>query len=283
MKTKLYRLEDVQPILCKVDRSRIPSAEDLELKVKKQLTAGLTTCVPIAEGVPICHDDKVTLRITSVLPRFNRERIALTVGSGLYDKTVERELVGMCVGETANIIVRGEKAVFTVLNAERISYPELTDDMAHNQKIEGIHTVDAYKAYILDISQKYVVGDIVDEIVEQLIDSSEMSPIDSDDIEMSLEAFYESIRQHYLLIHFDVNELPADEWPKVFGAPNKEEFFRGMLAKGYEKIIPECLIYCALLGKPCEGSFDPTVNGQAEIPLRRELVEKYQKILVKEE
>lgn len=283
MKTKLYRLADVQPILCDVDKSRIPSAADIEPKVIKTLTIGLTTYVPLAEGTPICCGDKVAIRIKSALPRFNKEKISITVGSGLYNETVEEALMGMCVGDTATVIAKGENAVFTVLSANRISYPELTDEMVENQKIDGVHTVGEYNAHVLGIEQRSVVGDIVDEMVEQLIGRSEMSPIDSEDISMSLQAFYESIRQHYLRIHVDVDELPAEDWPKVFGVQNKEELFKGMLSYGSEKVMPICLISCALLDKPCEGDYDPTINGQADAILKKELVEEYLRIFIKEE
>lgn len=283
MKTKLYRLADVQHILCAVDKSRIPSAADIEPKVIKTLTIGLTAYVPLAIGVPICIGDKVTLRIKSTLSRFNKEKISITVGSGLYDETIEEKLVGMCVGETATVTARGENAVFTVLSANRISYPELNDEMALNQKIDGIHTVGQYRDHVLGMEQRSVVGEITDEIVEQLIGCSEMSPIDSEDISMSLQAFYGSIRQHYLRIHVDVDQLPAEDWPKVFGVQNKEELFKGMLSYGAEKVMPICLISCALLEKPCEGDYDPTINGQADAILKKELVEKYLRIFTKGE
>lgn len=283
MKTKLYKLADVQPILCEVDKFRIPSVEDIEKKILKTLTIGFTNYVPLAKGDPICYGDKVMIRITSVLPKFNKEKISITVGSRLYDETIEDTLVGMYIGETSTVITNGESAMFTIISANRISYPELTDEMVKNQNIDGIYTVEEYSDYVLGIEQRAVVGDIVDEIVEQLIGCSEVSSIDWDDISMSLQMFYESIRQHYLLIHVDVDELPSEDWPKVFGVQNKSELFKGMLFYGAEKVIPICLIYCALLGKPCEGEYDPTINGHAEAILRKELVEKYLRIFIEEE
>lgn len=283
MKTKLYCLADVQPILCGIDKSRIPSAADIEQKVIKALTIGLTTYVPLNEGASICCGDKVALRIKSVLPRFNKEKISITVGSGLYDKAIEEILVGMCAGETATVITRGENVVFTVLSVNRISYPKLSDEMVEKQKIDDVHTLGEYRAHVLGIEQRNIVGDIVDDIVEELIDCSKISPVNPEDISMSLQVFYESIRQHYLRIHVDVDELPAEDWPKVFGVQNKEELFKGMLTYGAEKIMPICLISCALLKKPCEGIYDPTINGKADAILRKELVEEYLKIFTREE
>ena len=78
---------------------------------------------PCPRGDPIQPGCRVTLKTVSPLPKYNREKTVLTVGSNLYNPDLERMLVGMCAGQSGRIEIQGKTVSFWILQAERKAYP----------------------------------------------------------------------------------------------------------------------------------------------------------------
>ena len=138
MKTKLIFLPDWQGVLAQLGWADAPGRETVEREVLQELTRGKVTFVPQTPGQPIEKTCRVTLRTESVLPKFNKEKTLVTVGSGLYDPAVEAKLVGMTQGGRAEVTVKGEKVAFSVEKVEKRHFPDLTDDLVKAGRVAAL-------------------------------------------------------------------------------------------------------------------------------------------------
>ena len=117
------------------------------------------------------NEDMATLCMVSQNPKFNKEKITLRIGLGLYSKELETKLVGLKVNETATIYVDHDKILVTPLESIREMIPEANDELAARCQIEGIQTKDdiitacRYKQYddileeALDEASTYYAGE----------------------------------------------------------------------------------------------------------------------------
>ena len=91
------------------------------------------------------------------------ENYPLEIGSGSFIPGFEEQLIGMATEETKDITVTfpenygaaelaGAEAVFTVTVHEikTKTLPEINDELIEDAEIEGVTTVDAYKAHVID-------------------------------------------------------------------------------------------------------------------------------------
>ncbi len=97
--------------------------------------------------------DAAVLTLVSELPRFNRPMVTVAVGSGMYDKELEEQLLGRAVGETFTAHVQGTPVTVTVKQATRIIFPELTDELvaeyaASQEEMEGVKTVADFHRWV---------------------------------------------------------------------------------------------------------------------------------------
>lgn len=95
----------------------------------------------------VAEDDMVSICCQSENPRFQKERIVVRSGLGLYSKELEEAIVGMKVGESRNINVQGSDVCVTVLSSERQLVPPLTDSLAAHSGIEGIKNAEDAREY----------------------------------------------------------------------------------------------------------------------------------------
>lgn len=97
--------------------------------------------------------DAAVLTLVSELPRFNRPVVPVAVGSGMYDKELEEQLLGRAVGETFTAQVQGTPVTVTVKQATRVVFPELTDELvaeyaASQGRMEGVKTVADFRRWV---------------------------------------------------------------------------------------------------------------------------------------
>lgn len=301
MKTKLICLADQEAILQEIDRSAIPKMQDVEALAVRQLTEGRISFAEEESKKPVCGGNRVTIRISSNLPKYNREKVTMMVGKGLYDSVVETQLLGMKVGESGQATVKGEPACFTVLKIERMVIPEPTDEMAQAKGIEGIQTVEQYKAYILSEKQDQVIRTIVDQLLTRLTAASQFS-LDEDDVENAVRLQYEVVRSRFLQGGSDLDTMPDEEWKQNFYSPEKKSYYEqiypffaklclsenrqaylDVLTPDAVKSIQRAVVLCQILEKKDADAFDPTLKADAELALIEEYFTVIKKELVVEE
>lgn len=101
------------------DEEREKEAKALEEATQSLLRAH-TELVPVDAAE---EDSIVTLSLKSVLPRYNRESVPVTLGLGLLSAELEAAVPGKAVGECFETTVEGESVKVCVLSAKKRVVP----------------------------------------------------------------------------------------------------------------------------------------------------------------
>ncbi len=274
MKTKLYDLPDWQQMLQEIGWADAPTEEQIEKEIVQELTRGRVTFTEQPAHIPIEKSCRVTLRMESVLPKFNKEKVVVTVGAGLYDATVETALCGMVVGQKAEVTIKGENVSFTVLKAEKKQYPVLTDAFVQDLQVEGISSLAAYRRYMEQKIRAEYAARLGGVLLEKLLPYAKTDIPAQEDIQSVIELEYEPLR-----VRFKLDEMTPKEWKEgfgkvelrkfyaqiypdvalLFGTADKESFFESR-REAAKKTILDCLLLGAIVGSDA----DPTQDSKAE-------------------
>lgn len=290
MNTKLDHLPDTAEVWRTLDRSGAPTEADIDAEVLRTLSRGKVTFEPCDDAVEA--GDRVTIKTSSVLKKYNREKTVLVVGSGLYDSVIEGMLIGMRAGESAEAAIKGEQVRFSVTLVERRAYPELTDALVREQNIDGVETLKQYREYMaLKLHREYAEM-LAGRLLERLDAAAKTGEPDAEDVRMVIDREFEPLRARFLTGGTDLDTLSGEEW--------RENFYNPQLKPYYDQIYPDvamlfdttdkasfyanrtpharetircCLILRAVLGENGE-EYDPTRSLDAEKKLRAELTER---------
>lgn len=235
MMTELISVPDCGKVLNEIGFVDAPTSEDIETRIVKELTRGKVTFVD-AGSAPIENGSRATIRTESVLPKFNKEKTTVTVGAGLYDRGVEGRLVGMRVGESASVTVRGENVYLTVLKAERKHMPTLSDEMVRELNIEGVDSLSAYHVYMTEKIRTAYASELGKKVLEKLVECAEFSEISEDDITQVIDLEYAPLNAR-----FGLDKMTPEEW--------KNDLGRAELKAYYEQIYPDVAIIFGTTGK----------------------------------
>lgn len=302
MRTKLISLADTESVLQKINEVHLPNESDLEETIKKELTKGHVFYIQKDENQPITLGNKVTLKISSNISKFNKDKVSINVGSKLYSEIVENALIGLKVGACKTVVINGENAEFTVLKAEELCYPELTNDMVVEKNIEGVKTLAKFKEYYLAKKQSEIVKAYAQACIHELIKQSEFAEMNQLDIKEVIDQQFNVLRERFLHSDLDLETLSQEEWEQNFynpekypyykkiypdvallmGVRNKKEFYDSLYLEGV-KAIQIFLVLSQLLEKENPDEFDPTKVFKGEIKLVDEYVEKTKEYLIKKE
>ena len=121
-----------------------------EARLQKELDRAVYPYITWAEGDVADLGDVVSCRKESADARFRRDQAKITVGAGLLDKAEEQKLAGARVGTARTLTCRGSKVTVTVLAVRKRKVPPLEDRMVAALGIDGVQTVDQYRAYLMD-------------------------------------------------------------------------------------------------------------------------------------
>lgn len=284
MKTKLYSMEDWKAVLKEIGWEDAPTMEQIEKETIQELTRGKVTFAEQPAQTPIEKTCRVTLRTQSVLPKFNREKTVITVGSGLYDPTVEAALCGMTTGQTGEVTVKGETVSFDILKVEKKQYPALTDELVADLQIEGVFGLQSYRRYMEQRIKTEYAGKLANALLEKLAASAQFGPYSDEDISAVITREYEPLQAR-----FSLDKMTPEEWKEgfgntalrefyaqiypdvalLFGTTGKESFFASR-REAAEKTIRNCLLLGAMVGREA----DPTEDSKAEKNLMQKLESK---------
>lgn len=88
--------------------------------------------------------DSVACKAESKCPRWNRPVMLFYPGRELCDSELENACVGACAGESRMISVDGQPVKLTVTRIVRRSNMPIGDELAKEEGIEGVETLDDY-------------------------------------------------------------------------------------------------------------------------------------------
>lgn len=93
--------------------------------------------------------DTVILTCRSAAERYNKAGITVPVGKGLFSRELERQLVGMELGETKSLTAEGEAVTVEISQITHTALPALTDENVAAFGMEGIRTVADLRRYCI--------------------------------------------------------------------------------------------------------------------------------------
>ena len=182
----------------------LPSKEELREIARKGLVKDRLVLTVLAEGESVRQGDTVALRTVSELPKFNKEKVTVNIGRGLYDRDLEAALEGRKAGESCEVTVKGKTVTATVLEISRKSAPEPTDEMAAalcQKDMDGnpVRTVAEYEAYVERQKTMEALSTVNYYVMEEIMKAYPMSEYDEEDIrilgELEEETFVRMFRE----------------------------------------------------------------------------------------
>ena len=139
---KDYREVDVKSLL----KPFVPDGAALEAELRR-LT---NPYIRWEAGTTVFPGDQVVCRLASDCPRFQKEKVRFVAGSGMFHKELENLSIGMTVGGTREIVLPEGRVSLTLTGVMNRVAPEPGDEMVEKLGLDGVHTVAAYRAYLLE-------------------------------------------------------------------------------------------------------------------------------------
>lgn len=262
MKTPFNKKLDmslVNDYLDKVDLSTIPGEKELEETFKKRLLKSYMTLKTLPQGEPVCKEDIVTISLESTLPKFNKSKIQVTVGTGLFNKEIEASLIGKRCGESYVVTAQDTQVKVAVLEIKRKEVPPISDAMVVELGIEGIDTIEKYKEKINKELMDYTFGPLVAKLMEELLKVVEIEDIDESDLVKLGELEKEFFKKHFKEEKgLNIDEMSTEEFKEILGCESMEKFIE-MRHEWYVSKLTQCFIMLDIFGILPEGEYDPTL------------------------
>jgi len=239
----------------------LPTEEELMELARKGIIREQLVLLPLPTDAPAETGDTAVLETVSSLPKFNKPRVTVTLGRGLYNKELENALIGCKVGNTVSLTIQEQPVRATVLELKRKQAPEPTDAMvealqAKDMKGQPIHTVAEYQAYIREEKTMEALANINYYVMEKILADYPIPAYDEEDIrvlgELERVAFIKLFEEQE---DIDLRQQVPDGW-KESGIHSLDEFI-AVRHEWYQMKIQQCLVYLNILGLPCEGKTDP--------------------------
>lgn len=262
----------------------LPTEEELKEIARKGIVKNQLVLCEVAEGDVCRKGDTVTLRTVSEMPKFNKEKVTVSIGRGLYDRILEAAVEGLKVGESCEVTIKDKQVAVTVLGIRRKYAPEPTNEMvaALEQKDQNgklIQTVAEYEAYVEQQKTMEAVSTINYYVMEKLMKDYPVTEYDEDDIrilgDLEAEAFIRIFQEQEGI---DLKEQVPKSWEEDMGIHSLEEFI-AVRHDWYQIKIHQCLLFLNILDLPCEGKTDPLDHYEVLSELSELMFKKIETIL----
>jgi hypothetical protein len=240
----------------------LPGEEELIELARKSIIREQLVLLPLPEGTKAEAGDTAVLKTESTLPKFNKERVTVTLGRGLYSRELEPLLIGKAVGETVQTEIGGEPVRATILELKRKQAPEPTDEMvvALEQKDHTgnpLTTVADYVNYVRETKINEILGHVNYYTMSKIIEDYPLESYDEDDIRVLGELERESFIQMFAEKEgIDLTKEVPKGWEDDMHVHSLDEFI-AMRRDWYKMKIQQSLIFLNILGLKAEGRTDP--------------------------
>jgi len=241
--------------------SKLPTEDELLALAHKDIIKEQLVLAPLPAGEAAQKGDTAVLRVMSGLPRFNKEKVTVSLGRGLYSTELELALIGKRAEESVTVQIQDKPVTAEILELKRRQAPEPTDEMVrelHAKTNTGreILTVKEYEDYIRQEKTMSVLGAINYYVVSRIIEELPEIKCSEEDIRVlgELERDY-FVKLFLETEHIDIRESLPDSW-KQNGVNTLDDFI-AVRREWYTIKIKQCLIFLDILGLPCEGKTDP--------------------------
>ena len=243
----------------------LPTEAELKELARKGIIKEQLVLAVQPEGTCAEAGDTLTLCTVSALPKFNNPRVTVSIGRGLYDKTLEAAVVGLQVGESCEITVQGQGVKATVLEIKRKCVPEPTDEMVVAMQVKDyqdnlITTVAQYEAFIAWEQTQSTLANINYYVMTPILEAHPIADYDEEDIRILGQLEREAFHQIFLEKQgVDLYALNKEQMREQLDCDTFDEFIEKRY-EWYKMKIQQCLVYGKVLGIALEGKFDPTAR-----------------------
>lgn len=238
-----------------------------EAKLQKEMDRAVYPYITWEAGDEVAPGDVVSCRMESDDPRFRRDSAKITVGAGLLDKEEEQKLAGARVGTVQTLSCRGRSVTVTVLDIRKRRMPPLEDRMVEALGLEGVHTVEQYRAYLVKqaVDEQFahdsyeVIQAVLQEVrrrSEVLIDEADwqqsvdwdlnrlavLSALDGLDLKTMTAQDFEGripVKSYYELVAMLQRDAWQNTWQMLLGRRLAETDGFAVTREGYEAFLKE--------------------------------------------
>lgn len=120
-----------------------------EARLRKDLERVLRRYGRKEDAALVSDGDTVTVNCTSDVERYHKTNAIVPVGKGLFNRELERQMVGMERGEKRTLTADGAAVTVEILRVSHTVLPELTDENVASFGMEGIATADDLRRYCI--------------------------------------------------------------------------------------------------------------------------------------
>lgn len=145
MRSRALRIIDYRDVPLEI----VPFQADKEA-LEQELQRLANPYIQWKEGDTVSPGDLAVCKLQSDCPRFHKEAVRFIAGSGMFQREVEMAAVGLSVGETTSVHLAEGVVTITLHSVQNRVVPSLTDEMVQALDLEGVHTLEDYRQYLLD-------------------------------------------------------------------------------------------------------------------------------------
>ena len=261
----------------------VPTDAELKELARKAIVREQIVLLPLPAEEKARAGDTAVLKTESTLPKFNKDRVTVTLGRGLYSKELENSLIGKAAGETVSTVIQEQPVMAQILELKRKQTPDPTDEMVQALQAKDfqgrlITNVADYEAFIRTEKTNEVLATINYYVMEEIIKAYPMTAYDEEDIRvlgrLERPVFAKLLREQGL----DPEKEVPPEWEKDMNVHSLDEFI-SLRREWYQMKIQQCLIYLNILGLPCQGKTDPLDHYEVLSELMEKMFAKIKKDL----
>lgn len=261
----------------------VPTDAELKELARKAIVREQIVLLPLPAEEKARAGDTAVLKTESTLPKFNKDRVTVTLGRGLYSKELENSLIGKAAGETVSTVIQEQPVMAQILELKRKQTPDPTDEMVQALQAKDfqgrlITNVADYEAFIRTEKTNEVLATVNYYVMEEIIKAYPMTAYDEEDIRvlgrLERPVFAKLLREQGL----DPEKEVPPEWEKDMNVHSLDEFI-SLRREWYQMKIQQCLIYLNILGLPCQGKTDPLDHYEVLSELMEKMFAKIKKDL----
>jgi FKBP-type peptidyl-prolyl cis-trans isomerase (trigger factor) len=183
--------------------------------------------------------DIVEISCKSESSRFNKDKVSLKVGLGLFSKQIESQLRGMKTGETASVSEKSGTVEVKILKVTRTVLPELTDKNVSKWGLEKVKNVAGLRSYIISSLKQQYIADVAESYaiyIQNLANEKSVFELDSEELEDQKKAGEKMALEMIKSQGFDPDTITEDEAQEILGKTKAEhiEFLKDSFVSSFK-------------------------------------------------
>lgn len=225
IKTQVVTLADYRDIDLRPYAAPFSMEEE---ELQKELMKYCIRYGTMEKAETVAEGDIVSLRLQGSSPRFMKEAVQVRVGKGLLNRELEQKLLGLPLGQTADLSVDGEAVQVTVLEIRRRIPAPLEDAAVASWGLEGIADVEALRRHIVNSARNQYAEDMGESLALFLSDEvCRLSTfiLDEEELEIARKEGHDMALDMLRSGGIDPDTATDEEIQNVTGGRTREEHF----------------------------------------------------------